>query len=757
MPAAKPLDEEQALALFHRNLTWTESAQKLGISPNRLKRVWVKTFGESAVKERARKHVKGAPPEAMAEAMASFHTDEPFKVLAKRLGISPNTLRAKWVEKYGQGAFDARGTRLQSKGATAYGARSRGKAKNYSTFEYSCEECRAPVVLTKLQKARTTKVTCKECRDKGKGTICPVCGLACKGVKGLASHFRHADDEAHRAHLDQEDVCKWEGLTEEVDYTTCRVCGFRGASLFNHLKLHKITAQEYKDTYGVVSLMCSKSMQKKSANTRQFSYDLSQEGLRSFEDDQGRVVVAAAAAHYQCREGTILRYCREYGLVTKNRLAWQKAVLDQAKEFLEAEYEWEWSHPQAVNPDTGRVFNYDGFFPTKGVVVEAHGDQHFTYSERWHLTKENFQKLRQRDILKRELVEKLGLQLKVVRPSDPIYDPEFWRRLFSNDPTLWENFTLDERIRQEGVLIRELKGQGWPEKVAASDWLLKAELAKLKKMLCCVDDNGVIHPYSVRGTTACASFFPNRYDARVGHAPSVREAWDDDVMLRKAIRLQLDSGHPTTPERIVKALVFFCRCPSVFRPAVAKYVYQTYCPSGGVTWDPCAGYGGRLMGAQAAGVGRYIATDVEPLTAQGNKRLAEALGYGDRVEIHEARAESFDPGVPLDLVFTSPPYFDLEVYGSESKKAARDYGSASGWVRHFLTPVISTAFKRLKEGGHLALNLPFRPVGGLRLDLAAEKVAEEAGFEALPSVYLPLRSKTKSGKKEPVLIWHKLP
>jgi tRNA1(Val) A37 N6-methylase TrmN6 len=158
------------------------------------------------------------------------------------------------------------------------------------------------------------------------------------------------------------------------------------------------------------------------------------------------------------------------------------------------------------------------------------------------------------------------------------------------------------------------------------------------------------------------------------------------------------------------------------------------------------------MGAQAAGVARYIATDIEPLTVRGNRELAEALEY-DGAEIHEARAEAFDPG-PVDLVFTSPPYFNLETYGPSSEAAYSEYGDAEGWVDQFLVPVMTRAAGRLKPGGHLVLNLPLKPVKGLRLDLAALEVAQRLKLTPRVTVYLPIRSKNRS-KREPLLVWER--
>lgn len=52
------------------------------------------------------------------ETYGAFGTVEPFKAVARRFGLSPNTLRAWWVDKFGSEAFKARGKAIQSEAAT---------------------------------------------------------------------------------------------------------------------------------------------------------------------------------------------------------------------------------------------------------------------------------------------------------------------------------------------------------------------------------------------------------------------------------------------------------------------------------------------------------------------------------------------------------------------------------------------------------------------------------------------------------------
>jgi len=177
-------------------------------------------------------------------------------------------------------------------------------------------------------------------------------------------------------------------------------------------------------------------------------------------------------------------------------------------------------------------------------------------------------------------------------------------------------------------------------------------------------------------------------------------------------------------------------------------------------WDPCAGYGGRLLGAHtSARVGRYIGTDVEPETVVGNNRLAARLGCADRCLVHEHRAEEFDPG-PVDLVFTSPPYFDREQYStSDAQSWVRHGGSLDAWVEGFLRPVVRTAHARLSVGGALVLNVADIRHGRRKYPLVDRTVATalEEGFVREASLWMPLAriNRTAEEAREPVLVFRR--
>lgn len=115
---------------------------------------------------------------------------------------------------------------------------------------------------------------------------------------------------------------------------------------------------------------------------------------------------------------------------------------------------------------------------------------------------------------------------------------------------------------------------------------------------------------------------------------------------------------------------------SVFDPVLCEVAYRWFCPDGGRILDPYAG--GSVRGLVAGYTGRrYTGIDLRPEQVAANEaQLADWLtaGYVDTDTAPTwVTADSWaalnpwdvpgtiDPG-PYDLVFSCPPYHDLEVY-----------------------------------------------------------------------------------------------
>uniref|UniRef100_A0A6C0HL48 Uncharacterized protein n=1 Tax=viral metagenome TaxID=1070528 RepID=A0A6C0HL48_9ZZZZ len=60
-------------------------------------------------------------------------------------------------------------------------------------------------------------------------------------------------------------------------------------------------------------------------------------------------------------------------------------------------------------------------------------------------------------------------------------------------------------------------------------------------------------------------------------------------------------------------------------------------------------------------------------------------------------------GITYDLVFSSPPFFDLEIYSGDKSNSYVKYRGVDGWFNGFLMPSIYKSIEYLESGGHLVL------------------------------------------------------
>lgn len=107
---------------------------------------------------------------------------------------------------------------------------------------------------------------------------------------------------------------------------------------------------------------------------------------------------------------------------------------------------------------------------------------------------------------------------------------------------------------------------------------------------------------------------------------------------------------------------------SIFDPVLCELVYRWFCPPGGLVLDPFAG--GSVRGIVASRLGRaYVGLDLREEQVRANEAQLAIAGepkprwlIGDSADIVERAAEIGDNA---DLLFSCPPYGDLEVYSDD--------------------------------------------------------------------------------------------
>ena len=194
------------------------------------------------------------------EVLAAFHTSTGMKEYAASIGMSPNTLRVIWKDKFGAEAYRERGRALQAQAASAFSSQKR-RPMTFKQVEVPCTGCGKVEVLSTRQTGQIQHLDayqCEPCKRKY-DRHCPVCQQGVNGKRGIANHFRHQRAHGEESHIAYEyalEETKWEGKEEGLDYIKCCICGYRTRTLARHLKAaHQLTAKRYKMKFGSSALI----------------------------------------------------------------------------------------------------------------------------------------------------------------------------------------------------------------------------------------------------------------------------------------------------------------------------------------------------------------------------------------------------------------------------------------------------------------------------------------------------------------------
>jgi len=140
---------------------------------------------------------------------------------------------------------------------------------------------------------------------------------------------------------------------------------------------------------------------------------------------------------------------------------------------------------------------------------------------------------------------------------------------------------------------------------------------------------------------------------------------------------------------------------AIFRPLVAMNIYFKYKPQ--CVLDFTMGWGGRLVGACACNVPKYIGIDLNTTLEKPYTDMTEMIKEQNAItdiNLYFQDALTIDYSkMDYDMVLTSPPYYNTELYEGTKKQGKSD------WNELFYIPIITMTWKHLKVGGHYCLNV----------------------------------------------------
>ena len=133
---------------------------------------------------------------------------------------------------------------------------------------------------------------------------------------------------------------------------------------------------------------------------------------------------------------------------------------------------------------------------------------------------------------------------------------------------------------------------------------------------------------------------------------------------------------------------------SIFKPIISKKIYLKYKPSS--ILDFCMGWGGRLAGACSLNINNYIGIDTNKNLIEPYNKLISTLKDHSTTNIKLIFDDCLNidyKSLKYDFVFTSPPYYNTELYNGTEKRTIEE------WNTKFYIPIIKKTFEGLEFGG----------------------------------------------------------
>jgi hypothetical protein len=282
---------------------------------------------------------------------------------------------------------------------------------------------------------------------------------------------------------------------------------------------------------------------------------------------------------------------------------------------------------------------------------------------------------------------------------------------------------------------------------------------------------------SSTGSRIYKVYFPNIYKIKTNKSKSIFEALTNKETLWKIIRNRVGNTLLYKNKDELKyrqwpmdiSLIQLIRgarasgegsMGSIFKPAIAREIYEEYVKEDSVVYDYSMGFGTRLLGLMSLNLNnvKYIGVDPNTETFNNTKKLIKDFNFN--AEIYCIGSEDFKPKEKIDFAFSSPPYWNKEIYTNEETQAYNKYKTYEDFIENYWRQTVKNIKSKLR--GVFAINIGnFANKENEKLIDDFTRIIEEEGFKLidfwiLRSATSHLASKKKTGKiskDEPVLFY----
>lgn len=209
-----------------------------------------------------------------------------------------------------------------------------------------------------------------------------------------------------------------------------------------------------------------------------------------------------------------------------------------------------------------------------------------------------------------------------------------------------------------------------------------------------VFDNGI---HNSVGNRELKSIFHSFYRSANGKNMSVVEKYEKGIGLDKVLRYRMGLNEigecwDLSFKNIVKGYSAVRGLVSFFKPSVAASIYSNISGRNSVVFDPCMGFGGRMLGYfSVRRDGYYVGCEPNKETFSELCILRDrliGLGITGTITLYNETVEEFVDNHlrshgDIELTFTSIPYYDAERYSQDV--IGKRYKDFDDWKEKFVS------------------------------------------------------------------------
>ena len=136
---------------------------------------------------------------------------------------------------------------------------------------------------------------------------------------------------------------------------------------------------------------------------------------------------------------------------------------------------------------------------------------------------------------------------------------------------------------------------------------------------------------------------------------------------------------------------------------------KQFCPPNAFVFDPFAGHGDRALLYMEYGCRTYIGNDTNAnewnfLNSNLITLINKYKKFGQKCEVRIKDSMIYEPELEnkVDFVYTSPPYFDFEIYDGFAEQI-QNMKTYDDFHREFSVPIFTNVYKYMKDGGIVIL------------------------------------------------------